>query len=186
MGLRELKKTKTRKMISDLATRLFIEKGYAEVTTAEIARLAEVSVPTLFNYFPTKETLVFDEEAEREEKLIAAVTSREPGVSILDALHEHFSSSIALSPEKLKHFSTFKKLIDTTPELSGYAKQMWMRYEQSLATVLQKEAENKIQKVEAEAIAHFILDSFHRALKTSTPKTSLNTLFKLLKEGWKE
>ena len=100
MGLRELKKAKTRKMISDLATGLFIEKGYDQVTTAEIARLAEVSVPTLFKYFPTKETLVFDEEDEREARLVAAVTDRKAGVSILDGLLEYFCSYIAFDETK--------------------------------------------------------------------------------------
>jgi AcrR family transcriptional regulator len=60
------------------------------VTTAEIAEKAEVSVPTLFNYFPTKETLVFDEDQEREEKLVRAVTERKQGTSILDALRDLF------------------------------------------------------------------------------------------------
>ncbi|MFZ6755628.1 TetR/AcrR family transcriptional regulator [Undibacterium sp. Ji50W] len=186
MGLRELKKAKTRKMISDLATRLFMEKGYDEVTTAEIARLAEVSVPTLFKYFPTKETLVFDEEAEREARLIAAVTDRKEGVSILDALLQHFSSYMAFDTYKKKEVDAFRKMVYSTPDLHAYAKQIWMRYEKSLAVALQQETKNKLEKAEAEALAHFILDAFHRSKNADNPKASLHTLFNMMKNGWKE
>jgi AcrR family transcriptional regulator len=70
--------------IADMATTLFVERGYHEVTTTEIAKLANVSVPTLFNYFPTKESLVFDEGDRRERQIIDAVVSRKKGGSILD------------------------------------------------------------------------------------------------------
>ncbi|MFZ6641533.1 TetR/AcrR family transcriptional regulator [Undibacterium sp. TC4M20W] len=186
MGLRELKKAKTRKMISDLATGLFIEKGYDQVTTAEIARLAEVSVPTLFKYFPTKETLVFDEEDEREARLIGAVTDRKAGVSILDALLEYFSSYMAFDETKKKEVKAFRNLIHSTPDLYAYAKQVWMRYEKSLAVALQQETRNKLEKAEAEALAHFILDAFHRSKDSENPKASLHTLFNMMKNGWKE
>jgi AcrR family transcriptional regulator len=59
-----------------MATALFIERGYHAVTTAEIAERAAVSVPTLFNYFPTKESLVFDEDSEREARLVETVENR--------------------------------------------------------------------------------------------------------------
>ncbi|MFZ6709264.1 TetR/AcrR family transcriptional regulator [Undibacterium sp. TC9W] len=186
MGLRELKKAKTRKMISDLATGLFIERGYDQVTTAEIARLAEVSVPTLFKYFPTKETLVFDEEDEREARLIAAVTDRKAGVSILDSLLEYFSSYMAFDEKKKKEVNAFRNLIYSTPDLYAYAKQVWMRYEKSLAAALQQETKNKLEKAEAEALAHFILDAFHRSKDAENPKASLHTLFNMMKNGWKE
>ncbi|RYZ55412.1 MAG: TetR/AcrR family transcriptional regulator, partial [Proteobacteria bacterium] len=60
MSLREIRKQKTRKTISDVATRMFMEKGYDSVTMADVAAASEVSLSTVFNYFPKKETLVFD------------------------------------------------------------------------------------------------------------------------------
>lgn len=184
MGLRELKKDRMRKSISNLATRLFIEKGYHNVTMAEIAEKAQVSVPTLFNYFPSKEALVFDEDKEQENELIDAVVSRKQGTSILDALRDFTIQHATLEPEELKNFKTFNHLIDSTPELSNYAKSMWMRHEQSLASIIQKEAKKKISKIEAEAIAHFCLDSLHRSLKFANPKANIDSLFSLLKNGW--
>jgi AcrR family transcriptional regulator len=171
-------------MISDLATGLFIERGYAVVTTAEIAEKAEVSVPTLFNYFPTKETLVFDEDQEREEKLVRAVTARKKGTPILEALHDLFVEEEAFKPGRKRHLKAFVKLIDSTPELTLYAKQMWLRHEQALAAAIQKESKTKIGQIEAEAIAHFVLDAFYRSLQAPDPQKTLISLLEILKTGW--
>ncbi|WP_413586603.1 TetR/AcrR family transcriptional regulator [Bdellovibrio sp. HCB274] len=186
MGLRELKKKQTRKAISNMATQLFIERGYNNVTTAEIAERAQVSVPTLFNYFPTKESLVFDEDKEMEQDLLNAVLNRQRGQSITDALLEMGLASIeSISREQRKQYATFMKLIESTPELSLYSKQMWMRHEKALAQLIKKESKKKMAPIEAEAVAHFVLDSFYRAMGEKNPTTALKSLFKILKEGMK-
>lgn len=186
MGLREEKKAKTKKRISDLATGLFIEKGFANVTVAEIAQKAEVSVPTLFNYFPTKESFVFDEDEEREKNFLEAVLHRKKGTSVLEALLEHSLKSSAFKPEYMENSRSFRNLVQSTPELSAYERQSSMRYEKSLADVIQKEASKKLQRVQAEAIARFLLDAFHRAIDSPNPKATLISLFKLIQEGWTE
>jgi AcrR family transcriptional regulator len=187
MGLRELKKERTRKAISDLATILFLERGYHEVTTAEIAKLAEVSVPTLFKYFPTKESLVFDEDFEMEQWIVDVVLNRKKNQSILDALLNAGLEKFDKTPvEHKKNFKRFMNFIEKTPELSLYAKQMWTRHEKALAKVMRKESKNKISEIESESIAHFVLDSYHRAMGTSNSKAALKELFQILEKGWKE
>ena len=187
MGLRELKKQKTRKAISDLATMLFIERGYNQVTTAEIAELAEVSVPTLFKYFPTKESLVFDKDSETENWLMETVINRQKNQSILDALLDARIEKInALPTGYHDHYKKFINLVEITPELNIYAKQMWMRHEKALAEILIKESKTKLSILKAESIAHFILDSFHRTLGSSNPKDDLGELFEIIKNGWTE
>jgi AcrR family transcriptional regulator len=187
MGLRELKKKQTRKAISDMATKLFIERGYHAVTTAEIAERAQVSVPTLFNYFSSKEALVFDEDSEMEDALVDAVLNRKKGQGILDALLEAGIVNIdSVGIEHKKQYANFMALTEGTPELSLYAKQMWMRHEKALGKIIQKEMKKKISKLEAESIARFVLDSYHRSMGDAQPKAALRTLFKIMKDGWSE
>ena len=187
MGLRELKKQQTRKAISDMATELFMERGYHEVTTAEIARRAEVSVPTLFNYFPTKESLVFDEDSEMEAELVNTVMNREKGDGIIDALLDAGLKNIdELKGDRKRQFKAFMAMVERTPELSLYAKQMWLRHEKALAGAIQKEARRKISTLESEAIARYVLDSYYRSLGQSHPREALQALFAILKKGWND
>src|SRR5664279_2997435 len=76
-GLRERKKRRARQRISDVATAMFMAHGFDKVTVARIAAACEVSEQTVFNYFPTKESMLFD----RSESTISAVADavREPG-----------------------------------------------------------------------------------------------------------
>src|ERR1700722_8751217 len=107
MGLRETKKAKTRQLISDVARDLFIAKGYAAVTVADIADKAEVAVATLFNYFPTKESIIFDLEDEIDSDLTATIRDRQKGQSILDAIHQYFLASRMFNPPNKRIFSEF-------------------------------------------------------------------------------
>lgn len=87
-GLRELKKIKTRRHIADTAARLFGEHGYEQVSVADVARAAEVSEQTIYNYFSTKHDLVLDRADEIHERLVRRVAERPAGQSPADALRE--------------------------------------------------------------------------------------------------
>lgn len=86
MGLRERKKARTRLQISDIATGLFLDRGFDEVTVAEVAKVAGVSVKTVFNYFGSKEDLLFDREPEWLAAIDALVASRGPGRGLIPVL----------------------------------------------------------------------------------------------------
>src|SRR5580704_14869174 len=86
MGLRESKKLLMREEIAERAMQLFVTRGFDHVTVAEVAAAAGVSEKTVFNYFPTKEDLFFDEVPKREAALVDAISARAPGESILAAL----------------------------------------------------------------------------------------------------
>ena len=88
-GLRERKKRETREAIAQAAADLFAERGFGAVTVDEVAAAADVSRQTVFNYFPTKEQMLFDRDAEVEAALVAAVRDRGPGVSLVDAFRAH-------------------------------------------------------------------------------------------------
>jgi AcrR family transcriptional regulator len=88
-GLRERKKQATRLLISNVATGLFIQRGFDEVTVAEVAEAAGVSKMTVFNYFPRKEDLFLDRHADRLAELVSVVRSRPAGTSPCTALRRH-------------------------------------------------------------------------------------------------
>ncbi|MDQ1741175.1 MAG: hypothetical protein QOE53_2827 [Pseudonocardiales bacterium] len=88
LGLRELHKRRTREAIGAAAMSLFFEHGYDSVTVGDVARLAGVSVATVFNYFDTKEDLFFDEVDPLQAALVAAVRDCPPGASVLLALQD--------------------------------------------------------------------------------------------------
>lgn len=75
-GVRHRKKAETRQMISNIATRLFVERGFENVSVDEIAREADVARKTVFNYFPRKEDLVFDREEEVRTLVREALATR--------------------------------------------------------------------------------------------------------------
>jgi AcrR family transcriptional regulator len=78
----------TRARISEVATRLFLERGFDAVTVAEVAREAGVSAVTVFKHFPRKEDLYLDRAEDAHQLLRSAVRDRDPGVDVLASLRE--------------------------------------------------------------------------------------------------
>src|ERR1700749_639870 len=87
-GLRERKKARTRQAIADAAARLFAEHGYEQVAVSEVAREAEVSEQTVYNYFQTKAHLSTDREQLTQDCLIALIAARAPGTPPAAAIRE--------------------------------------------------------------------------------------------------
>src|SRR6266581_3360123 len=117
MGLRETKKLRTRQEIADKAMGLFVKRGFDHVTVAEVAAAADVSEKTVFNYFPTKEDLFYDEAPERQAALVAAIRGRAPGESILAALRR---LQVSECPRMCgAGFATFARIIDDSPALQA-------------------------------------------------------------------
>jgi AcrR family transcriptional regulator len=83
-GLRERKKRQTREAIAHAAMALFAEHGFDAVTVADVARAAEVSEKTVFNYFAAKEDLVLHGGEERRAALIEAIRTRPAGTSVVE------------------------------------------------------------------------------------------------------
>lgn len=84
--LRSRKRLATRTAISNAATRLFMERGFDQVTVDEIAAAAEVGRMTVFNHFPRKEDMFFDRDEEGRAALRTALRERDAGVAPVEAL----------------------------------------------------------------------------------------------------
>ncbi|MFI6325003.1 TetR/AcrR family transcriptional regulator [Nonomuraea sp. NPDC050556] len=94
MGLRALKKDRTRQLLSDTAIAMFLADGFDQVAVADIAAAAEVSKPTLFRYFASKEDLLLHRFADHQGELARVVHDRAPGQTPLEALHRHFTQGL--------------------------------------------------------------------------------------------
>jgi AcrR family transcriptional regulator len=142
LGLRERKKRRTRQLIFDAANRLFAERGFDAVTVTEIARAAEVSEVTVFNYFPTKEDLFYGGMQFFEEQLIEAVRSRAQGESALGAFRKRLleGASRLTSRESIAAIKKGARAIATSPGLVSRERAIVDRYTRQLAMVLAEEA----------------------------------------------
>jgi len=83
---RSRKRLATRQAISNAATRLFIERGFDQVTVDEIAEAADVGRMTVFNHFPRKEDMFFDRDEDARELLRGALHRRDPHAGPVEAL----------------------------------------------------------------------------------------------------
>src|SRR3954454_324035 len=120
-GLRERKKRQTRQRIAEAAVRLFADRGFDNVPVAEVARAADVSEATVFNYFPTKEDLVYSGLEAFEEELLSAVRDREPGESFLAAFGRFVLKPRGLlasrDPEDTERLAAIVRTIAQSPAL---------------------------------------------------------------------
>ena len=144
MGLRERKKLQTAMRIYRVAVGLFVERGFDNVSVQEIADAAEVSKMTVFNYFGTKEDLVFRPMEEHFGDPARAVRERQPGESAVDAVRRQFlemvesrDPSIGLNPEPLSR--QVRQLVMNTPVLMERAFLTFQKGTRELADLLAAE-----------------------------------------------
>jgi AcrR family transcriptional regulator len=183
VGRRERKKAATRQALADAALRLFLQRGYDQVSIRDIADAADVSTTTLFKHFTGKEALVFDQDENRESELIAAVRDRAAGQGILDALRQHVIDTylpFAAHPQA----AGFTRLVEDTPALRAYAERMWTRHTDSLSAAIAAEVGADHDDLACVALARFVLEI--PALVRGRPdrRAAVETIFGVLSRGW--
>ena len=140
LGLRERKKLRTRQLIADTAMRMFAERGFDAVPVAAVARAAEVSEATVFNYFPTKEDLVYRGMEAFEAELLAAVRDRPAGDSIVTAFGRFVLQPrgflAAPDEESVHYLIAVAKMIPASPALLAREREILDRYTASLAALI--------------------------------------------------
>lgn len=82
-------------MISNIASGLFIQRGFDNVTVAEVAEAAGVSKMTVFNYFPRKEDLFLDRHADRLQELEQIIRERPSEEPVLATLRRYHHELLA-------------------------------------------------------------------------------------------
>jgi AcrR family transcriptional regulator len=166
-GLRERKKEQTRQLIAETARRLFSERGFERVTVAEIARAADVSEQTVFNYFGTKEDLVFWRLESFEAELLATIRERAPGESVLIAFRRFVMAQRGLlgktDPEARELLTALTRMITESPALLAREQQIFAGYTASLAALIAAEQGADAGDVEPWVAANALM-GVHRAL----------------------
>jgi AcrR family transcriptional regulator len=152
-GLRERKKRATRQSISNVATQLFTERGFDNVTVAEIAAAANVAKMTVFNYFARKEDLFFDREEESRELARAALAERPPSQSPVEALRR-LAHELVEQEHPLVKFtaatSRFWRTVEQSPALQARAREM----RDALVNDLSKAIAEAVGSSRPDAMAH--------------------------------
>jgi AcrR family transcriptional regulator len=142
-GLRERKKQQTRRLLADTARQLFAERGFDAVTVAEIAYAADVSEPTVFNYFARKEDLVFSGLEGFGDEVLTAIRERPAGQSIFDAFATFVGEPRGLLAARDENTATrlreISQIITDSPALLAREQQILARYTASLAKLIANE-----------------------------------------------
>jgi AcrR family transcriptional regulator len=171
MGLRERRKQETRQAISDVATGMFIERGFDEVTIAQVAEAVGVAKMTVTNYFPRKEDLVFDRADVIVRSLADVITARAPGESMLAAIRRDFAERVDRADVTLGLSSpAFARMIGNSPALTGRGLEMIYQREQALGDAIV--AETGADDPRARLVAA-LLASVHGVLYTEASRRSL-------------
>ena len=170
-GLRERRKQQTRQAISDIATRMFVARGFEEVTIAQVADAAGVAKMTVTNYFPRKEDLVFDRAEAVERHLAGVIAARAPGESMLAAIRRDYAEAVARADVTLGLSSPgFAAMILSSPVLIGRAREMLDQRERALGDAIAAETgtDDPQQRLVAALLA-----SVHRVLAAEATRRSL-------------
>jgi AcrR family transcriptional regulator len=161
-GLRERKKRETRQRISDIAMGLFMARGFDDVTVAEVARAADVSVNTVFNYFPAKEDLFADRQDLVVDLAARVLRERWPGESVVRAFRRDFMDAL-----DTRHWryglnlgaDIFARIVSASPALVARLRLIHEEREQALAQALADELDLDADDLTPQLVATQILNT---------------------------
>lgn len=165
LGLRERKKARTRAAIRDAAIELFAQRGFEAVRVAEVAERADVSEATVYNYFPTKEDLVYGRLETFRAELLEGLRARDKSHSLATAFRDFLLSQRAFgsSADERSALQTITRIITTSPALLARERALDAESTAELATLIATEARAPAGDVRPWAAANALL-GVHRAL----------------------
>jgi AcrR family transcriptional regulator len=154
-GLRERKKRQTRALITEVAQRLFSERGFDAVTVAEVARAADVSEGTVYNYFPTKEDLFYGGMEAFEAELVEAVRQRPPGEPVLTAFRRFVLDGMdrLAGDEVAEVVATAARLVGASRTLQAREREIVAHSTDALASLIAEDTGAPAGEIEASAAA---------------------------------
>lgn len=164
-GLRERKKQQTRRLIAETARRLFDERGFDAVTVGQVAKAADVSEATVFNYFPTKESLFYSQMQAFEEALVEAVRRRPAGESVPSAfrLFIHDGADRLAEDDAAGAILAAARVVGASPSLRAREREIVADYTDVLAGLIADETGARSGDVEPHVVAGALMAA-HRVI----------------------
>lgn len=151
VGIRAQRKRLTREELLQAAREMFADRGYDNVTVAEIAAGAGVSVKTLFQHFRSKEDLLFSDLAETHQRLVNSLRSRDRQQSVLAAVTEWLLNDVEQdSPDSLERFH---RTVGNSPAVAALRRRLYEDWENAIVQVLAEEANEAIPTPRTRLIA---------------------------------
>lgn len=147
------KRLATRERISDVATRLFFERGFDSVKIEEIAEAADVSRMTVFNHFRRKEDMFFDLDDEGREDLLEALQKRQPETSPVEALRHFAKRAVRQQRPYVRFFDPHGDRFMATLQASEALKARARAIRDELTDVLAVALATSVKRVSSDPIA---------------------------------
>jgi AcrR family transcriptional regulator len=182
------KRLATRQRISDVATRLFFERGFDDVKMDEIAEAADVSRMTVFNHFSRKEDLFFDLDEEGREDLLAALHERNSATPPIEALRLFAHWAVANRRPYVRFFEAnsdkFIATIQASEALKARARAIRDELTDTLTVALAKSVNRPLPDVVASLAASLLVATWtvafieaHRAFQQDRDVEGANVTF---------
>ena len=115
-SLRDRRRAELLSQIQLNAHQLFAQRGFAAVTTEDIAAAAGISISTYFRHAPTKEGLLVDPVRDAIAEIVGSYSARPPDESAVEALIQVFVTR-ARDADELDNLDTWRHAIATAPHL---------------------------------------------------------------------
>jgi AcrR family transcriptional regulator len=140
LGLREVKKDRTRSQLLEAALELIARQGFEQTTVNEIAAVVQVSPRTLLRYFPTKEDVIVSWVDEGMTILKACLETRPSGESPADALLAAAREMLAAYEARGKFFLVIEGVIATSPQVAARKHDMMEGLARDVSAILNRRA----------------------------------------------
>jgi AcrR family transcriptional regulator len=167
LGLREIKKRRTRHALIEAAMRLYREKGFDKVTVAEIAREADVAPRTFFGYFETKEDVFLGRGDDRLDRLVQAIRERDRRQPILSAIQPVLLQD--REPVRRERAARAPELPELLlhPAIAHRLRERWNRWEDLLAQAIAEDVGARTTDPEPRVIAAAIAGAIRIAAEAA-------------------
>ncbi|EHB50311.1 regulatory protein TetR [Mycolicibacterium rhodesiae JS60] len=144
-SLRERNRSRTKREIEAAALELFENAGYAATTVEQIARKAGVSSATFFRYFGSKEEVLFTNEQDAVDEMVALVAARKNRAASLAALAEPIAAFAgSYLDDADSETQRVTRLVMTTRDVESRSMRMRLRWEHAVARQLADERDSEI------------------------------------------